>query len=89
MNLGSELHVKVASQQNSFVPGDLPNPGFEPRSPVLGADALTSEPPRKPIVWPKVNNREGTQLHPSKENWIKDLLSMAPPIRIKPNFPLS
>ena len=27
------------------------------------------------------NNREGTQPHPSTENWIKDLLSMAPPIR--------
>ena len=30
------------------------------------------------IVWPKLNNREGTQLHPSEENWIKDLPSMAP-----------
>ena len=30
-------------------PGDLPNPGIEPRSPVLEADALTSEPPGKPI----------------------------------------
>ena len=29
-------------------PGDLPNPGIEPRSPALQADALTSEPPRKP-----------------------------------------
>ena len=29
------------------------------------------------IVWPQVNSREGTQLHPSTENWIKDLLSMA------------
>ena len=28
------------------------------------------------IVWPQVNNREGTQLYPSTENWIKDLLSM-------------
>ena len=28
-------------------PGDLPNPGIEPRSPVLQADALTSEPPGK------------------------------------------
>ena len=27
-------------------PGDLPNPGIEPRSPALRADALTSEPPR-------------------------------------------
>ena len=30
-------------------PGDLPNPGIEPRSPALEADALTSEPPGKPI----------------------------------------
>ena len=29
------------------------------------------------IVWPQVNCREGTQLHPSTENWLKDLLSMA------------
>ena len=29
-------------------PGDLPNPGIEPRSPALQADALTSEPPGKP-----------------------------------------
>ena len=28
-------------------PGDLPNPGTEPRSPALQADALTSEPPGK------------------------------------------
>ena len=26
-------------------PGDLPNPGIEPRSPALQEDALTSEPP--------------------------------------------
>ena len=30
-------------------PGDLPNPGIEPRSPALQADALPSEPPEKPI----------------------------------------
>ena len=35
------------------------------------------------------NNREGTQPHPSIENWLKDLLSMAPPIRTRPSFPLS
>ena len=29
-------------------PGDLPDPGFEPRSPALQADALSSEPPAKP-----------------------------------------
>ena len=40
-------------------------------------------------VWPQVNSREGTQLHESTANWIKDLLSMAPPIRTRPSFPLS
>ena len=29
-------------------PGDLPDPGVEPRSPAFQADALTSEPPGKP-----------------------------------------
>ena len=29
-------------------PGDPPNPGIEPGSPALEADALTSEPPGKP-----------------------------------------
>ena len=29
-------------------PGDLPNPGMEPRSPTLQADSLPSEPPGKP-----------------------------------------
>ena len=29
-------------------PGDLPDPGIEPGSPTLQADALPSEPPRKP-----------------------------------------
>ena len=41
------------------------------------------------IVWSQVNNREGTQPHPSTENWIKDLLSMALPIRTRPSFLLS
>ena len=31
-------------------PGDLPNPGIEPRSPALYTDALPSEPPGKPIA---------------------------------------
>ena len=31
-------------------PGDLSNPGIEPRSPTLQADALTSEPPGKSTV---------------------------------------
>ena len=32
-------------------PGDLPDPGIEPRSPALQANALTSEPPGKPYMW--------------------------------------
>ena len=32
-------------------PGDLPDPGIEPRSPALQADALTSEPPGKPPIF--------------------------------------
>ena len=31
-------------------PGHLPDPGIEPRSPALQADALTSEPPGKPNI---------------------------------------
>ena len=32
-------------------PGDLPNPGIEPGSPALQADALPSEPPGKPMIY--------------------------------------
>ena len=31
-------------------PGDLPNPGVEPRSPALQADSLPAEPQGKPII---------------------------------------
>ena len=41
------------------------------------------------IGCPQVNSWEGTQLHPSTENWIKDLLSTAPPIRRRSSFPFS
>ena len=34
-------------------PGDLPDPGIEPRYPALEADALTSEPPGKPYDQPR------------------------------------
>ena len=41
-------------------PGDLPDPGIEPRSPALEADALTSEPPGKPEKFnlPRLNQEE-------------------------------
>ena len=37
-------------------PGDLPNPGVKPRSPLLQADSWLSEPPGKPLI-------ESTHLH--------------------------
>ena len=40
-------------------PGDLPDPGIEPGSPALEADALTSEPPGKQIR--RVNLGVGSQ----------------------------
>ena len=37
-------------------PGDLPDPGIEPGSPTLQADALPSEPPGKILLNQKENN---------------------------------
>ena len=42
----------------SPTPGDLPNPGIQPRSPSLQADSLPFEPPGKPatlVVLFKIN----------------------------------
>ena len=42
-------------------PGDLPDPGIEPSSPALQADALTSELPGKPSMEkPTWQGAEGT-----------------------------
>ena len=41
------------------------------------------------IVWPQVKQQGGNTAPPSTENWIKVLLSMAPPMRTRPRFPLS
>ena len=38
-------------------PGDLPNPGIEPRSPTLQADALLSEPPGKSLTLKKITDK--------------------------------
>ena len=35
----------------AFSPGDLPNPGIEPRSPALQANSLLAEPQGKPSVF--------------------------------------
>ena len=44
-------------------PGDLPDPGIEPGSPALEADALTSEPPGKPSIG-DCNAKVGSQETP-------------------------
>ena len=70
-----------------------PAAGLRAMSEAVGAWDLFSEVTiifiTSTIVWPQVNNREGIQLHPSTENWIKYLVSMAPSIRTRPSFPLS
>ena len=35
-------------------PGDLPDPGIEPKSPALAGGFFTSEPPGKPLILIKV-----------------------------------
>ena len=54
---GSSVHGILQQESWSGLPlpspGDLPDPGMEPRSPALQADALTSEPPGiiTPLDW--------------------------------------
>ena len=51
---GSSVHgILQARYWSGFPfpsPGDLPNPGIEPRSPALQAYSLPSEPPGKPFL---------------------------------------
>ena len=52
-------------------PGDLPNPGIEPRFPALLADALPSEPPGKPWTKPRrVETKRKKEFNP--EAWGKE-----------------
>jgi len=54
-----EMQIDTATMENrtfkkprskASSPGDLPDPGIEPRFPALQADTLTSEPPGKPFL---------------------------------------
>ena len=47
-------------------PGDLPNPGIEPRSPAVQADSLPSEPPGKPHEWVAYSFSKGSS---RPRNW--------------------
>ena len=56
-------------------PGDLPNPGIEPRSPALQADALTSEPPGKPYFFVMaLPNQHHSVLSISSSHFLKSSL---------------
>ena len=50
---GSPVHGILQARTLAWLPfpspGDLPDPGIKPRSPALQADALTPEPPGKPL----------------------------------------
>ena len=48
-----------------------------------------TEPGLPVSVQESLAKQKGTQPHPSTENWIKDLLSIALPVRTRPSFPLS
>ena len=42
------LQAKMLEWVDFLSPGDLPNPGIEPRSPALQVDSSPAEPPEKP-----------------------------------------
>ena len=56
-------------------PGDLPDPGIEPRSPALQANSLLYEPPGKPSLHPKMgtmkerNSRDLVGAEEMKTKW--------------------
>ena len=60
------LQARVLKWATIPSPGDLPNPGIEPRSPTLQADSLPSEPPGKPWYMLKVS-----KLSVMKDNSLK------------------
>ena len=51
VHIAMDMCVYIVMAMSVFMPfpspGDLPNPGIEPGSPALQADALLSEPPGK------------------------------------------
>ena len=80
---GSSVHGDGFSRQEYWSglpcppPGDLSNPGMEPRSPTLQVDFLQSEPPGKPLHLLLVSNNiqqkcEGNCIEYSKPDTIQN-----------------
>ena len=75
-------------------PGDLPDPGIEPRSPALQADALPSEPPGKAsllpkslqLSWPLGHTPPPTQGHPAYTWAVSGSCSACPVEGGKPKY---
>ena len=56
-------------------PGDLPDPGIEPGSPTLQADALPSKPPEKPVE-NKTKLKDGEKKHKALDPNILECISL-------------
>ena len=74
-------HWVMGTEYNSLGSPGCSHKSFRRRSPLLLSPL--------PLPLPLPNYREGTQPDQSTENWIKDLLSMAPPIRFPHSQALS
>ena len=59
------LQARILEWVAISYPGDLPNPGIEPRSTALRADALPSEPPGKPLGLRNNNKKKRLKWDPS------------------------
>ena len=73
---GSSVHGIFQARIPFPSPGDLPNPGIEPRSSALQMDSLPSEPPGKPS--PLLRRLESWHLHPSWSSLLHSAWSGAP-----------
>ena len=82
VKLLSRVWLLASNPMDCSLPGSSIHGIFQARVLEWGAIAFSTT-----IVWPQVKNFEGIQPHPSTENWIKDLLSLAPPIRTRPVSP--
>ena len=54
----------------SFLQGDLPDPGIEPRTPALLVDSLPSEPPGKPAAEARAPLLSPS--HPEVLSWLRE-----------------
>ena len=81
---GSSVHeilqTGILEWQSFPSPGDLPNPGIEPRSPPLQTDSLMSEPLGKPQTGQSVTTILG--LNPSSEQTPAWESSLPPPLLV-------